>query len=64
MNGPPTGYNLLSNGLLASNHELKGSSSFTLPDHSRMVTDCAKMEVLSAMLKRLHAGGHRCLIFC
>ena len=62
--GPPGGYELLEKGLLAENFEERGSCSFSLPDHSRMVTDCSKMIVLAELLQRLHREGHRVLIFC
>ena len=62
--GPPNGYSLIDDGILGSNYQIKGSSTFQLPDYSRMITDCSKMNVLSELLLRLHREGHRCLIFC
>lgn len=35
-----------------------------LPDYSRLVTDCAKMQFLDKLLTDLYKGNHRCLIFC
>ena len=46
MNGPPTGYPLIDNGLMSHNWSEKGSCSLQLPDYSRIVTDCSKMGVL------------------
>lgn len=62
--GPPNGYKLLEEGLLDADFQIKGSSTFELPDYSRMITDCSKMAVLNDLLRRLHRDGHRCLIFC
>jgi hypothetical protein len=38
-----TGYQILNEGLLKTNYDFKGTSSFQLPDYSRLVTDCTKM---------------------
>lgn len=59
-----TGYQLLNEGVLKMNFDFKGSSCFQLPDYSRLVTDCSKMSILADLLRKLHIGGHRCLIFC
>ena len=64
VNGPPSGYTLLEKGILSYNYSVKGSSTFQLPDYSRLVTDCSKMKILCDLLTELHKGGHRCLIFC
>jgi DNA helicase INO80 len=42
----------------------KGFASFELPDYANLISDCAKIKILDALLKKLRAGNHRCLIFC
>jgi hypothetical protein len=62
--GPPSGYELIDRGILNSNYMIKGSCNFQLPDYSRLITDCSKMDQLATLLTDLHKNGHRCLIFC
>ena len=62
--GPITGYHLLEKGILETILSGKGASLIDLPNYSRLVTDCAKMQFLDKLLAGLHKGGHRCLIFC
>lgn len=63
-NGPPRGYPLFDNGIIGDIIIEKGASLLELPNYSRLVTDCAKMQFLDTLLKRLHKENHRCLIFC
>lgn len=42
-NSPPTGYNLIDNGIIGDVIIEKGGSILELPNYSRLVTDCAKM---------------------
>ena len=63
-NGPPVGYSLLEHGILGDIITEKGASLLELPNYSRLVTDCAKMQFLDKLLKDLHRDKHRCLIFC
>ena len=62
--GPPTGYSLLENGVIGDIIIEKGASLLELPNYSRLVTDCAKMQFLDKLLKDLSKNRHRCLIFC
>jgi chromatin-remodeling ATPase INO80 len=62
--GAFNGYPLVDNGLLSYNYQQKGSCTLSLPDYSRLVTDCSKMGVLKDILEQRFKGGHRCLIFC
>jgi hypothetical protein len=63
-NGPPTGYNLFDKGIIGDLLHEKGACLLELPNYSRLVTDCAKMQFLDKLLTSLHKGKHRCLIFC
>jgi len=63
-NGPPVGYKLFENGLLSDVIHEKGACILELPNYSRLVTDCAKMQFLDKLLSRLNKENHRCLIFC
>jgi len=60
----PTGYNLIERGILDEMITEKGASILELPNYSRLVTDCAKMQYLDRLLARLSRENHRCLIFC
>ena len=62
--GPPTGYHLIENGIMADVIQEKGGCILELPNYSRLVTDCAKMKFLDALLAKLTLGNHRVLIFC
>ena len=63
-NGPPVGYELFEKGIIGELIHEKGASLMELPNYSRLVTDCAKMQFLDKLLARLYKGKHRCLIFC
>ena len=47
-----------------SNTVIKTHANFEIPKFTSIVSDCAKMKELDKLLKKLKAGGHRCLIFC
>lgn len=49
-NGPPTGYNLIDNGIIGDVIIEKGASILELPNYSRLVSDCAKMQFLDKLL--------------
>lgn len=59
-----SGFDLIKEGILKHILRVRSPCTFQLPDYSRLVTDCSKMQVLQDLMKKLHAGGHRCLIFC
>ena len=48
--GPPSGYTLLDNGIMNEIIIEKGSSLLELPNYSRLVSDCAKMQFLDKLL--------------
>lgn len=63
-NGPPVGYELFEKGILGELIHEKGACLMDLPNYSRLVTDCAKMQFLDKLLIDLKKNNHRCLIFC
>lgn len=63
-NGPPTGYELFEHGIIGDVITEKGASILELPNYSRLVSDCAKMQFLDKLLADLYKNNHRCLIFC
>jgi hypothetical protein len=48
--GPPTGYDLLDHGIIGDVITEKGASILELPNYSRLVSDCAKMQFLDKLL--------------
>lgn len=44
-------------------HEARMRLSIQFPDKRLLQYDCGKLQVLDKLLRRLHAGGHRALIF-
>ncbi|KOO28558.1 swr1 complex snf2 family DNA-dependent ATPase, partial [Chrysochromulina tobinii] len=48
---------------LAQLQPLRVRSSLAFPDKRLIQWDCGKLQVLSTLLRQLHSGGHRCLIF-
>jgi len=60
----PNGYPLIEKGILDDVISEKGASILELPNYSRLVTDCAKMQYLDKLLTDLSRDNHRVLIFC
>jgi SNF2 family DNA or RNA helicase len=62
--GLPNGYTLIEKGIIDEAITEKGASILELPNYSRLVTDCAKMQYLDKLLAELSRDNHRVLIFC
>lgn len=51
--GLPSGYPLIENGIMGDMITEKGASILELPNYSRLVSDCAKMQYLDKLLTDL-----------
>lgn len=51
-------------GLCSPLYDIFGTTEITVPSFDKLVSDSAKLKVLSQLLRQLKAEGHRVLIFC